>query len=100
VAPAAAPSASIAASPLLTTPVRGSATATESGPLATAATVEAAGDATEFVAGWSQLPGQKNEDTVTVFRSAAMQYVARQTDTHSFYFLSRHKVHNLPMRIA
>eukprot|EP01046_Picozoa_sp_COSAG06_P012594 COSAG06_NODE_745_length_12649_cov_128.650916_1_plen_399_part_00 len=83
-APAVALSASIAASPLLTTPVRGSATATESGPLATAATVEATGDATEFVAGWSQLPGQKNEDTVTVFRSAAMQYVARQIDAHSF----------------
>ena len=53
--------------------------ASESGPLAmeseqaTGATSVAA-DAPKFTTGWCQLPGQKNEDTLAVFRSPALQY--------------------------
>ena len=31
-------------------------------------------DAPKFTTGWCQLPGQKNEDTLAVFRSPALQY--------------------------
>jgi serine/threonine protein phosphatase PrpC len=72
--------ASIAASPLLTTPVRGSATASETEAFVAesdqpAHAVSADAKTPRFVTGWSQLPGQKNEDTMTVFRSPTIQYI-------------------------